>query len=164
LAAPPRYDLSSSCVNNEVVRFNRLLKKRTELYNNMKLLETDLKREYFTKHGLHLNSFGKEHVALKLAAVVKSFFNQKKVSPICLQWKEDPTISHEGGNIYDLNTSNNKEVIVSQPQLSQSQKKKKKNLGKGSQELLSAINTPSEKEEKDTHPQLAKRKRKKPAL
>ena len=57
MTAPPRYDLiPSSCVNNEVVRFNGQLKRRMKLYNNVKILETDLEREYFTKHGLHLNS------------------------------------------------------------------------------------------------------------
>ena len=82
------------------------------MYNNVKILETDLEREYFTKHGLHWNSSGKEHIALKLAAVVKSFFNKKGVSPVCSQWEEDPTISHQDSNINDLNTSNNKEVMV----------------------------------------------------
>jgi hypothetical protein len=46
---------------------------------DVKILETGLEIEYFTEHGLHLKSFGKEHVVLKLAAVVKSFFNKKKV-------------------------------------------------------------------------------------
>ena len=63
------------------------------MYNNVQILETDLEIEYFTKHGLHLNLSEKEQIAMKLAAVTKSFFfflNKKKVSPVCLQWKEDP--------------------------------------------------------------------------
>jgi len=57
MTAPPRYDfILSSRVNNEVVRFNRQLKKRMKMYNNVKILETDLELEYFTKHGLHWNS------------------------------------------------------------------------------------------------------------
>jgi len=124
MTAPPRYDLiPSSRANNEVVRFNRQVKKRMKMFNNVKILETDLEREYFTKHDLHWNSSQKEHIALKLAAVVKSFFNKKKVSPICLQWKEDPVISHQDRNINDLSTSNNKEVMVTQLQFSKSPKK-----------------------------------------
>ena len=47
MSAPPRYDLiSSSCVNNEVVRFNRQLNKRMKTFNNVKILETDLKRVF----------------------------------------------------------------------------------------------------------------------
>jgi hypothetical protein len=56
MTAPTRHDLFPlSCVNNEVIRFNRHLEKRMILYSNVKLLETNLGREYFTKHGLHLN-------------------------------------------------------------------------------------------------------------
>ena len=79
MSAPPRYDLIlPSCVNNEVVRFKRQLKKRMKMYNNVKIIETDLKRKYFTKHGLHLNLSGKEHIALKLTAVIKRFFQQEE--------------------------------------------------------------------------------------
>jgi hypothetical protein len=49
-----------------------------KMYNNVKILETDLEREYITKHGLLWNSSGKEHVALKLSAVVKKFFQQEE--------------------------------------------------------------------------------------
>ena len=49
MTAPPRYDLiPSSCVNNEVVRFNRQLKKSMRMYNNVKILENDIEKEYFT--------------------------------------------------------------------------------------------------------------------
>jgi len=101
MATPPhppahRNDLlPSSCVNNEVVSFNRRLKKRMVIYNNVKILDTDLEREQFTKHGLHLNSSGKECIALKLAAVVRSIFNKERVSPICLQWRDDTKIFNE---------------------------------------------------------------------
>jgi hypothetical protein len=93
MTAPPRYDLLlSSCVNNEVISFNRQLKKRMILYSNVKILETDLERQYFTTHGLHLNSPGKECTALRLATVVKSFFNKDRMSPICLQRKDNTMI------------------------------------------------------------------------
>jgi hypothetical protein len=78
MTASPTCDLlPSSCVNNEVISFKRQLKKRMTLYNNVKILETDLEREYFTKRGLHLNSSGKECIALRLATVVKSFLTQR---------------------------------------------------------------------------------------
>jgi hypothetical protein len=73
MTAPPRYDLlPSSCVNNEVISFNRQLKKNDNLQqceNN----RSDLEKEHFTKHGLHLNSSGKECIALRLATVFRSF-------------------------------------------------------------------------------------------
>jgi hypothetical protein len=89
MTATPRYDLIPfSCVNNEVVRFNRQLKKRMEMCNTVKILETDLKNEYFTKHGLHLNSYRKEQIALKLAAVVKILLNKNRTSHIYLHGRK----------------------------------------------------------------------------
>jgi len=59
-------------------------------YNNVKILGTNLEREYFTKHGLHLNPSGKECIALRLAMVVKSFLNKERMSPITLQSETTP--------------------------------------------------------------------------
>jgi hypothetical protein len=47
------------------------------LYSNAKILETNLEREYFTKHGLRLNSPGKECIALRLATMVKIFSTKR---------------------------------------------------------------------------------------
>jgi hypothetical protein len=48
----------------------------------------DTDRDQYTRHGLHLNAHGKEHVANKNAAVINDLFSQK-VSPItALKWKE----------------------------------------------------------------------------
>jgi hypothetical protein len=94
MTAPPRYDLlPSSCVNNEVNSFNRQLKKRMAPYNNVKILETGLKREYFTKHGMHLNSSGKESIAKSLAIVVRNFLKKERMSPISLYWKDDTSVT-----------------------------------------------------------------------
>jgi len=47
------------------------------IYNNVKIFDTDLEREHYTKHGLHLNSSGKECIALRLATVDKVFSKKK---------------------------------------------------------------------------------------
>jgi hypothetical protein len=45
----PRHDLmATSCVNKEVVRFNRQLKKIVKLYGYVKLLNVEAQRERFT--------------------------------------------------------------------------------------------------------------------
>jgi hypothetical protein len=138
MSAPPRYDLiPSSCVNNEVDRFNRQLKKKMKTFNNVKILETHLKRECFTKHGLHLNSAGKEQIALKLAATVKSLLNKKSTSHIYLQWKENPMSSHPSSP-----------VLIT---------------GNGVCKLSSAIDVLNNKERTATQFQLTKRQRKNPA-
>jgi lysophospholipase L1-like esterase len=96
MTAPPRHDLLPSfCVNSEVISFNKQLRKRMIPYNNVKILETNLERKYFTTHGLHLNSSGKEYIAMRLTTVVKSFFKIERMSPIPLQWKDDTVISNQ---------------------------------------------------------------------
>jgi hypothetical protein len=56
LSVPLRYDLrDSSCVNNEIKSFNRKLFKFTKIFSQVRVLEIDNSRLFFTKHGLHLN-------------------------------------------------------------------------------------------------------------
>jgi hypothetical protein len=64
ITAPHRHDLQESlCVNREVVVFNRKLYKITKTMDNVKLLQTKLNRNDFTRHGLHLNISGKTKIA-----------------------------------------------------------------------------------------------------
>jgi hypothetical protein len=89
MSAPHRHDLiPSSCVNSEVVRFNRQLRKRMKLCKNVKILETGLNRDCFTKHGFHMNSSGKEQISLKLVEMIDSLTVKNKVPNIQLQWKK----------------------------------------------------------------------------
>jgi len=89
MKAPQRHDLiSSSCVNNEVLKFNRLIEKRLKPYTNAKLFDLDLGRSHYTTHGQHLNSSGKEFIANKLAILIKDVFAKKQLTPIQIPWKE----------------------------------------------------------------------------
>jgi lysophospholipase L1-like esterase len=70
--SPYRHDLDfESCVNQEVTKFNRQLKKIMKLQSKVKVLELNLDRSHFTTHGLHMNSKGKELVSQKLALMVQ---------------------------------------------------------------------------------------------
>ena len=61
MKVPLRHDLMpSSCVNNGVLKFHRQIEKRVKYYRNTKLFDLDLDRSYYTIHGQHLNSSGKE--------------------------------------------------------------------------------------------------------
>ena len=54
-----RHDLIPlSSVNNEVFKFNGQVEKKTKIYKNVKMLDSE--RKYFTKHDKHLNLSGKE--------------------------------------------------------------------------------------------------------
>jgi hypothetical protein len=141
-----------------VININKKLKKRMAPYN-VKILETDLEREYFTKHGLHLNSSGKKCIAQRLAMLVQSFLNKERMSAISLQWKCDTTFSDlDGNNNVSRVTSCNAMTV---PQL-QPSKSPKETLGKESQESAATTNKTHENEVKTAYPQLAKIQRKKP--
>jgi len=74
------------------------LRKRIAPYNNVKILNIGLERGYFTKHGLHMNSSGKEYIAQRMAIAVGSFLRKKKVSPISLYCKNDTLFPDLKGN------------------------------------------------------------------
>jgi len=75
MKSPHRHDLiRSSCVNNEVLKFNRQGEKKIKVYNYVKMLEADFDGKYFTKHGQHMNLSGKELISMKLTTVIKEFF------------------------------------------------------------------------------------------
>jgi hypothetical protein len=107
--SPHRHDLlRESCVNNEVVKFNRQMKKIMKLQSKVKILELTLDRYHFTTHGLHLNSKGKKAVTQDLALVVQQFFNKKNIPPIstsiAFPWK-DPPLNVLNIEIQDPNAS-----------------------------------------------------------
>ena len=67
MKAALRHDLRPTfCVNNEVQKFNRLIEKRVKPYRNVKLFNLDLDRSYYTTHGQHLNTSGKESIVNRL--------------------------------------------------------------------------------------------------
>jgi S-adenosylmethionine synthetase len=61
---PLSYDLAmNSPVNLEIQVFSTNLSKRAKLLGHVDLVEMNFNRNYFTKHGLHLNNVGKEGLA-----------------------------------------------------------------------------------------------------
>jgi hypothetical protein len=98
-----RHDISTtSCVNNEVVKFNRQVKKIIKLNSDVKLKEVELQRQHFTRHGQHLNLTGKELVASELAKKIDQVLTKSETNPIQMQWKE--------GNLHEENSSAQKEI------------------------------------------------------
>jgi hypothetical protein len=59
--APQRHDLpASSCINMEVQVYNRKLYKIMKRLDDVKIIETNLTKEYFMQRGLDMNTTGKE--------------------------------------------------------------------------------------------------------
>ena len=58
--------------------FNRKLEKLKKVYLNLSVVTVDSARDLFTRHGLHLNSQGKEHTARRVAMAVNNLFSINK--------------------------------------------------------------------------------------
>lgn len=80
---PHRYDLDTTLVvNSEIHAFNRRLLTEAKAYSHVTIVETDLERKLFTRHGMHLNKGGKEWLSKLLATpisrlVIKLGMHQK---------------------------------------------------------------------------------------
>lgn len=89
MSAPHRHDLPKmSCVNSEVVTYNRKLRKRMKIHDHVTVIDLNLERNNFTRHGLHLNHKGKEEAGKIISATIKELLYRKNHS-IELQWKEE---------------------------------------------------------------------------
>jgi hypothetical protein len=87
MSVPHRHDLAYwSCVNKEVETFNRKLLKFIKPLEHVKVITVEYNREYFTRHGMHLNNEGKEQVVRKVANVITTRFREQIEKPIGLHW------------------------------------------------------------------------------
>jgi len=76
-------------VHNEIKVFNRKLRKPLKVFDNASLIQVNLETEHFTRHGLHLNSRGKEQSAKITVNTIINIFKEKKVDSITMKWKEE---------------------------------------------------------------------------
>jgi hypothetical protein len=89
MSAPHRYDLiRNSCVNNEVEVFNRKLHKKLERFEKVEMIDVVSERNFYTKHGQHLNSGGKESMPQNTATTIECLLN-RKVELISGKWYND---------------------------------------------------------------------------
>ena len=87
--SPQRHELIPSlCVNKEVLKFIRQIKKITKSQPNVKLLELNLDRNHFTCHGLQMKLSGKELVSQNLAMITEQLYKNNQKHPICISWKD----------------------------------------------------------------------------
>lgn len=95
--SPHRYDMiPESCVNLEVIKFNRQVRKIMKLHSNVKILDLELERNSFTTHGLHLNNKGKKLVSQNLARLIQQSLSDAQThSAIPIQWGAPPKSTYE---------------------------------------------------------------------
>jgi hypothetical protein len=78
LTIPVRYDQKgvNNNDNNEIVKFNMKLSKLSKLFSHLHVFNIDDNKLFFTKHGYHLNGFGKRLLLLKLANLIFSLIKK----------------------------------------------------------------------------------------
>jgi hypothetical protein len=60
-----------------VIAFNRKLVKLMKPYKHVAVVKVDFDREFFTRHGQHMNNLGKEKIAPRIARVVTDVFSNQ---------------------------------------------------------------------------------------
>ena len=104
--APKRHDLPTTfCVNSEVTTYNRKLYKSMKPCENVKIRDSDMHREHFTRHGLHMNAVGKELIAQGITDHIRETFVIRQTPPIILKWKQDLTDSGQEGDEVERNVT-----------------------------------------------------------
>ena len=91
-----RYDLDkTSVINSEIQVFNRQILKVAKAYSHVTIVDTDLDRKFYTRHGLHLNKRGKEWLAKGLAIQINRLAtNVGRILPkIALKWKDELVVN-----------------------------------------------------------------------
>jgi hypothetical protein len=74
------------------------------------VVETNLDREHFTQHGLHMNRLGKECISKRISENIKSILTRKWLPPISMKWKEDPMDLRPGANMIDRKSNDKSEL------------------------------------------------------
>jgi hypothetical protein len=82
VTAPHRYDLpESSCVNREIVVFNRKLHKVVKSADSARIIRLNLNWDDHTRHGMHLNISGKEKVINLISESINQLMSSEKETP-----------------------------------------------------------------------------------
>jgi hypothetical protein len=98
---PPRHDIGSTSMTNlEIQAANRKLNRIAKAYNNVTIIESNLHRKYFTRHGMHLNKHGKEWLSKQTATQIHILVesNSKDTPIIPLKWKIEPISKQNSAN------------------------------------------------------------------
>jgi len=79
-------------MNLEIQATNMKLNKVVKAYTNVTIVDSNLHRKYFTRHGLHLNKCGKESLSKQIATQIHKLAgdNSKNAITIPLKWEIEP--------------------------------------------------------------------------
>jgi hypothetical protein len=55
----------------------------------VKIIDGEVHREYFTKHGMHMNAMGKEVMARRITQHIWKTFLVRQAPPITSKWRQE---------------------------------------------------------------------------
>ena len=58
-------------------------------FEQVRLIDSESQRKYYTQHGMHINRAGKEIMACRIAEAIKDTLSKKETTTIPLPWKQD---------------------------------------------------------------------------
>jgi len=90
IEVPHRHDLiQDSCVDKEVEKFNSIMRKHMKVHENAEVVNVNLDRRAFIKHGQHMNAMRKELMAKRIIEAIKHTLKVHKKTLIFMKWKKD---------------------------------------------------------------------------
>jgi hypothetical protein len=112
--APNRYDLGHDSVatskRRKIVRYSEKLYGLLKSYSHVSIAEVASDRDHYTKHGLHLNKYGKEKLAKQIAVQINSdkWLAISQATSIPLLWKEntEEEVVTKVGNLSNVTCDN----------------------------------------------------------
>jgi len=85
---------NTNTVNDGIEKFNKRLEKLIKISPHASFLKTEQNRKLYTRHGLHYNRSGKQHLFHQIALMVYSLLEQKTTCPISVGWNK-PHVSDD---------------------------------------------------------------------
>jgi poly-D-alanine transfer protein DltD len=75
MSIPYRHDLVENARTNLAIKkLNKKLKNITQRFRHVTIINSDVNRIYFTRHGMHLNNRGKVKLAKEIANLINKSY------------------------------------------------------------------------------------------
>jgi hypothetical protein len=80
MSIPYRHDLEENArINLAIKKLNKKLKDITQRFRHVIIINSDINRTYFTRHGMHLNNRGKAKLAKEIANLINKFYLEENI-------------------------------------------------------------------------------------
>ena len=80
MSIPYRHDLvENACTNLAIKKLNKKIKNITQRFRHVTIINLDINRIYFTRHGMHLNNRGKVKLAKEIANLINKSYLEENI-------------------------------------------------------------------------------------